>query len=216
MGISGRRAYESQNLETGLPADNSPLPLWKSSAILKNMQTERIEYALSIVSDTKSFIIGHDILKDFPAFFSEYFKGKPAFVITDSVIFNAFGKKLLKDFRASGLSIEEPFIFNGDPVLHAEYDLVLELVSAMEKVSAVPVAVGSGTINDLVKLASHMLSKPYAVIPSAASVDGYTAYGAAIVKEGFKQTIQCRAPEVIYADMMSSKCPCSNDCSWIR
>ena len=68
------------------------------------------------------------------------------------------------------------------------------------KSSAIPVAVGSGTINDLTKLAAHQLGRPYIVVATAASMDGYTAYGASITHQGSKQTFDCPAPLAVIAD----------------
>ncbi|MBW2123728.1 MAG: iron-containing alcohol dehydrogenase, partial [Deltaproteobacteria bacterium] len=42
--------------------------------------------------------------------------------------------------------------------------------------------------------------RKYMVVPTAASVDGYSAYGAAILVDGFKQTIDSPAPLAIVAD----------------
>src|SRR5262249_6366695 len=74
------------------------------------------------------------------------------------------------------------------------------LRDALESVDAVPVAVGSGTINDLTKLAAHRLGRPYMAVATAASMDGYTAYGASITHRGAKQTFDCPAPRAVLAD----------------
>ena len=62
------------------------------------------------------------------------------------------------------------------------------------------VAVGSGTINDIVKVAAYEYGTPYLVVATAASVDGYTSHGAAMSREGFKNTIPCAAPRAVIAD----------------
>ena len=66
---------------------------------------------------------------------------------------------------------------------------------------AIPVAVGTGTINDLTKLAAHRLGRPYMVVATAASMDGYTAYGASITYRESKQTFDCAAPRAVVADL---------------
>jgi glycerol-1-phosphate dehydrogenase [NAD(P)+] len=63
------------------------------------------------------------------------------------------------------------------------------------------VAVGSGTINDLVKLSAHHCGRPYMSVATAASMDGYTAFGASITKDGYKQTMTCPAPTAVVADI---------------
>jgi glycerol-1-phosphate dehydrogenase [NAD(P)+] len=67
--------------------------------------------------------------------------------------------------------------------------------------TAIPVAVGSGTINDLTKLAAHRTERPYLCVATAASMDGYTAFGASITYQGAKQTFQCPAPTAVVADL---------------
>ena len=38
-------------------------------------------------------------------------------------------------------------------------------------------------------------------VGTAASMDGYTAFGAAITKDGYKQTMTCPAPRAVLADL---------------
>ena len=64
-----------------------------------------------------------------------------------------------------------------------------------------PVAVGSGVINDLVKYAAELAGTPYVCVPTAASMDGYAASGAALREGGFKRTLACAAPVAIVADL---------------
>src|SRR5206468_10081804 len=54
---------------------------------------------------------------------------------------------------------------------------------------------------DLTKLAAHRLARPYMVVATAASMDGYTAYGASITTKGSKQTFVCPAPRAVLADL---------------
>jgi glycerol-1-phosphate dehydrogenase [NAD(P)+] len=61
--------------------------------------------------------------------------------------------------------------------------------------------VGSGTINDLTKLSSSLVNRPYMSLATAASMDGYTAYGASITYKGSKQTFMCPAPTGVVADL---------------
>ena len=84
-------------------------------------------------------------------------------------------------------------------MLHADYTHVGELVPALT--GRTPVAVGAGTINDLVKRASVEAKTPgYLCVATAPSVDGYTSYGAALTVNGVKKTVPCPAPTAILAD----------------
>lgn len=56
------------------------------------------------------------------------------------------------------------------------------------------IAVGSGTLNDLVKYSAHQLQKPYAICGTAASMNGYLSANAAIVVDGHKKSLKAALP----------------------
>ncbi|MBP1969281.1 glycerol-1-phosphate dehydrogenase [NAD(P)+] [Virgibacillus natechei] len=62
-------------------------------------------------------------------------------------------------------------------------------------------AVGSGTIHDIVRFASFKMSIPFISVPTAASVDGYTSKGAPLIFQGVKKTIQTASPVAVFADI---------------
>ena len=62
-------------------------------------------------------------------------------------------------------------------------------------------SIASGSLNDIAKLASGELDRPYMNVCTAASVDGYTAFGASIARDGFKITRNCPAPVAVVADV---------------
>ena len=63
------------------------------------------------------------------------------------------------------------------------------------------VAVGAGTINDIVKLAAHRAGLPGAVVATAPSMNGYTSGIAAILSRGVKTTQPCHPPVACLADL---------------
>ena len=75
------------------------------------------------------------------------------------------------------------------------------MVDGLKNHDAIPIAVGSGTINDLTKLSSHLTGRRYMCVGTAASMDGYTAFGASITADGSKQTFNCPAPQACLADL---------------
>jgi glycerol-1-phosphate dehydrogenase [NAD(P)+] len=108
--------------------------------------------------------------------------------------------------RAAGIAARErlgypELLTLDDPALYAETRFAEQVQAWLAEREGVPVAVGSGTINDLVKLAAHRLDRPYMAVATAASVDGYTAFGASITHEGSKQTFSCPAPRAVLADL---------------
>ncbi|MBU8611851.1 MULTISPECIES: sn-glycerol-1-phosphate dehydrogenase [Bacillus] len=65
----------------------------------------------------------------------------------------------------------------------------------------VMIAVGSGTIHDIVRFAAFQRDLPFISYPTAPSVDGFTSAGAPIILYGTKTTIQTKAPSALFADL---------------
>lgn len=159
-----------------------------------------LQKALKTARDTRALEVGCDIMPGLPAFFKKQFPGKKAIVVCDQTTFEVAGKSIFQGLQASGIGGPEPFIFP-EKRPYAEFGNVLLLDEALKINDAIPVAVGSGTINDLTKLSSFRNNRPYMCVATAASMDGYTAFGASITAEGNKQTFSCPAPQAVFADI---------------
>jgi glycerol-1-phosphate dehydrogenase [NAD(P)+] len=160
-----------------------------------------IEQALRAARETKQLRVGQGVLRETVEVFRHAFGDRPAAaVVGDPNTMRVVGDAVLAAFRAAGHPIVEPLVID-DPSLYAEWRFVEQVEASLRAHDAIPVAVGSGTINDLVKLASHRLGRPYACVATAASMDGYTAFGASITYQGSKQTFDCPAPVAVVADL---------------
>jgi glycerol-1-phosphate dehydrogenase [NAD(P)+] len=62
-------------------------------------------------------------------------------------------------------------------------------------------AVGSGVITDVVRFTSHRSRNPFISLPTAPSVDAYTATGSSLVVNRLKQTIPGQGPIAVFADL---------------
>ncbi|WP_302452825.1 sn-glycerol-1-phosphate dehydrogenase [Victivallis vadensis] len=149
--------------------------------------------------ETECFILDSGALAAVPGLCREFFPGRRPWIVADGNTWEAAGKGVLNSLREAGLTPAEPYLFPASPLLHAENRHVDTLVAAMLP-DAVPVAVGGGTVNDLVKRAAFVAGRRYLCVPTAASVDGFTSSGAALVKDGLKQTLPCPAPLALAAD----------------
>lgn len=153
----------------------------------------KIESALQRTTDTRDLAIGVGAMKKAPEMFRRLFPGARAVIVADATTYRVAGEEVAACFAEAGIPTEAPYIFD-DPHLYAEWSFVERLEAYLGSVDAVAVAVGSGVINDLTKLVSAHLGRRYMVVGTAASMDGYTAYGASITFEGNKQTFDCPAP----------------------
>ena len=160
----------------------------------------QIAAALAAATDTSAMEIGIDILDRVPQMFVEQFPAKRALIVADENTWRAAGEAVYGYLQSAGVECEEPYIFT-DPHLHAEWRFIEMLDERLAKSDAIPVSVGSGTINDLCKLCSYHQSRPYMCVATAASVDGYSSFGASITYKNMKQTFTCPAPKAILADV---------------
>ncbi|MCD8313904.1 MAG: sn-glycerol-1-phosphate dehydrogenase [Bacteroidales bacterium] len=152
-----------------------------------------IEEILSRTTDTRAIAVGAGILPQVADMFRRLFPREKAKIIADVNTWRAAGNDVHRILLDAEIPQDEPYIF-ADPDLHGEWKFVERLDGILAKTDAVAVAVGSGVINDLTKLCSHHNGRQYLIIGTAASVDGYTSYGASITKDGNKQTFSCPAP----------------------
>lgn len=173
---------------TGFPDHAAPAPAKLS-----------LDEALGSARDTRALVVGPGALAQTAAVFRTQFPGAHAIVVCDGTTLSVAGQCVHDTLRAAGLSRLEPYVFP-DTGLHAEHHFVERLEEALRVHDAIPVAVGSGTINDLTKLAAHRVGRRYLCVATAASMDGYTAFGASITQQGAKQTFDCPAPRAVIAD----------------
>lgn len=162
--------------------------------------SSNIEKALKAADETKALRIGSNILEEVSELFSSQFPGEKAIIVADANTYAIAGDKIKTYLNAAGIDQEEPYIYS-EPDLYAEYTYVDRLRESLKKHKAIPIALGSGTINDLTKLASHEAGRRYMCVATAASMDGYTAFGASITYKGAKQTFNCPAPQACLADI---------------
>ena len=162
--------------------------------------SQKIAQALKSARETRVLQIDVHILNRLPEMFAEQFPGKKAIIVADTTTFEVAGKAAAEFLRNAAIAQEEPFVFT-EPDLHAEYQYIERLEKRLASTDAIPVAVGSGTINDLTKLAAHLTGRSYLCVATAASMDGYTAFGASIIYKGNKQTFTCPAPQAVLADI---------------
>jgi glycerol-1-phosphate dehydrogenase [NAD(P)+] len=167
------------------------------------MTIDLMARGLAAASDTDVVEVGRGVLATSGTLLksSLFAGGKPALVVADERTWAAAGHAVRDALAAAGVEVLDPMVFPGHPVLYAALEtcnLVRERLAAS---GALGVAVGAGTINDLVKLASGLLGQPYGVVGTAASMDGYSGFGAPMSADGVKVTMPCPAPAVVIIDL---------------
>ena len=153
----------------------------------------KIKAALERARDTKALIIGNGVVCRTAEMFKGLFPGQKAIIVADENTWKVAGADAQKSLDEAGIVSYPAFIFESED-FYAEWKHVETLKAHLEPLDAVAVAVGSGVINDTVKYVSYLLDRRYMCVGTAASMDGFTAYGSSITKDGNKQTFDCPAP----------------------
>ena len=163
--------------------------------------SELITRALRGATDTKAVILGEDAIDRAGEVFRDLFGSARAVVVADERTFGLAGRRVSEALAQAGIELVDPHVFPGEPELYARYENCEALRDVLSGIDGIAVAVGAGTLNDIVKRASGELNRPYMVVGTAASMDGYTAFGSSIALDGFKQTLSCPAPAGCVADV---------------
>jgi glycerol-1-phosphate dehydrogenase [NAD(P)+] len=164
----------------------------------------QLDAAVAAASDTRGVWLGSQALARAGDAFRTLFPATAtAAVVADETTYEIAGRAAERALRDAGVAVGSAHVFPDRPhgrQLHADYEHAEWLRDRLAEHDAIPVAVGSGTVNDLSKLAAHLVGRPYMVVATAASMDGYAAFGAAITRGGFKQTMACPAPRGVVGD----------------
>lgn len=92
--------------------------------------------------------------------------------------------------------------------LHADERGVELLLKQLPDNTEVLIAVGSGTIHDIVRYCAYTKDIDFVSCPTAASVDGFCSSVAAMTWQGCKKTLTAVAPKIVVADIdIISKAP---------
>jgi glycerol-1-phosphate dehydrogenase [NAD(P)+] len=166
-----------------------------------NALEQHLPEALRRAIATRAVWIGAGVLQALPSVLRQILPASGYVIIADENTWMAAGQRVAALLGGSGLPAAGPVILNEHPRVQPRAESARALAASLGTHSAVPIAVGAGVINDLVKYAASLAGRPYACVPTAASMDGYAASGAALREEGFKRTLGCPAPDVIVADL---------------
>ena len=154
--------------------------------------------------DVEAIEIGRDIIRDSYAVLAEQLGEGPWLVAADANTWEAAGQQVREMLDAHGHDWHrfevEAQPGHEHPVCRDE--LIEDCRRAMEQNDCrAGLAVGSGTVNDTVKMAAHRAGRPMGVVGTAPSMNGYTSSIAAILSDGVKTSQPCGAPRVIIADV---------------
>lgn len=119
-------------------------------------------------------------------------------VVADANTEEAAGRDVIDQLGGVGIRVRE-LVFGQRSGLLADREQIVRVRAAIDG-PAIPVAVGSGVITDIVRYAAHSIERDFVSVATAASMDGYASGVAALELDGVKVTIPARAPLAVFGD----------------
>lgn len=119
-------------------------------------------------------------------------------LVADKNTWAAAGERAYAALTSVGWSVVSKIF---DQLESAQMETAQELAGLAHEVGANGIlAVGTGTLNDLSRYASFLNKIPFAVIGTAASMDGFCSGVAPLIENGFKRTYNAHAPRAVIGD----------------
>jgi glycerol-1-phosphate dehydrogenase [NAD(P)+] len=122
----------------------------------------------------------------------------PLRLIADASTWKALGAEAERELLSAGLSPRST-VFT-DTYLAADARSTFRLLIDDDPRERLYLAVGSGTITDIVRFVSHRTGRDFVSLATAPSVDAYASIVAPLTIEGVKRTVAASAPIAVFAD----------------
>lgn len=159
-----------------------------------------LETAVRSAAVTREVTIRHGAVAALPAIAARCVRDARWMLVADGTTWKVAGDAAQRELDTHAVRTAAPLVLAAESRLKPREEVAQLIATRIRADDTVPIAVGSGVVNDLVKYAASLAGKPYICVATAASMDGYAASGAALIQGGFKRTLPCRPPWAVLAD----------------
>ena len=142
-------------------------------------------------------VIGKGVIAQLPESIRKLGGTKP-FVLSDKNTFAAAGAGVCAVLEEAGIPYSG-YSFDCDALEPDEHS-VGSAVMHFDTGCDIIIGVGSGVINDIGKILSSLTAKPYIIVGTAPSMDGYASATSSMTRDGLKISLSSRSADVIIGD----------------
>ncbi len=143
-------------------------------------------------------IVEKGAIKRLPEVIARY-HGKKVFVLADENTYKAAGEKVCAILDGNAIAYSK-FIYKGESPEPDEFAVGVCMMHYDSSCDII-VAVGSGVINDIGKMAAHITKNPYIIVGTAPSMDGYASGTSSMAMDGLKVSLNSACANVIIGDV---------------
>jgi glycerol-1-phosphate dehydrogenase [NAD(P)+] len=140
--------------------------------------------------------IGKDALATLPSHLRDFGYTNP-YVVCDEITYSIAGEKLIQILTDAGISVTHCILPKG---FVPDEKALGTLLIHMDPKCDVVIAVGTGSLNDLVRYLSFKFDLEFITCATAAPMDGFASSVAALVVNNFKITYETHSPRLIVGD----------------
>lgn len=123
---------------------------------------------------------------------------KNPFILSDKNTFAAAGERVCAILRENEIG-HSLYTFSDDALEPDEANVGLAVMHFDYSCDAI-IGVGSGVINDIGKILSNISGRPYIIVATAPSMDGYASSSSSMTRGGLKISLPSHAPDIIIGD----------------
>lgn len=157
--------------------------------------------------DMGDIVIRRNALDDIGCIVQRVSPGRRIAMVCDTNTYRAAGERLELSLADTQVHLTTCTIQGEEPLVPDEKALGKALL-ALEPGTQCLLAVGSGTINDIVRHVAHKMSIPFIAVATAPSMDGYASSISSLVIDGVKTTVSGKLASSIVGDIeVLSKAP---------
>lgn len=146
---------------------------------------------------TSEVVVKEGAILELPRLLKQY-DAKKIFLVADQNTYAAAGKAVTEVIENS-VKIAS-CIFGEDALEPDEYS-VGRAIMYYEADCDMVIGVGSGVINDISKIVANVAGKPYIIVGTAPSMDGYASATSSMTRDGLKISLPSKCADVIIGDL---------------
>ena len=147
---------------------------------------------------TSEVIVKEGALLELPRLMKQY-SAKKVFLVADKNTYAAAGKAVAEIVENEKVKVVK-CIFEEDALEPDEHS-VGRAIMYYEADCDVVIGVGSGVINDISKIVANVAGKPYIIVGTAPSMDGYASATSSMTRDGLKISLPSKCADVIIGDL---------------
>lgn len=148
----------------------------------------------------KKIVIADGAIRQLPGILKELGASTKVLLVADTNTYQAAGRMVAHILTGAAFTLQE-CILRRQGQLAADEEALVEVLLNIEPDTELILAVGAGTINDIARYTSYKTGKPYAIVATAPSMDGYASSVAALTIKGCKKTCGATPPVAIIGDV---------------